>query len=254
MGFVWDLVSWFGDHWDGTGGWVHRTWEHLQITVASMGIAIAIALPLGAWFGHTRRGGVAVPAIVNVGRALPSFGVVALALPITIRIADAVPFITSGLGFFPTLIALVALALPPIFTNAHAGVAGVSPEIVDAARGMGMREGEILRQVELPLALPIVLTGIRLSAVAVVATAPLGALVAFGGLGRFIIDGFATQDDVQIVAGALLVALLAIATELAFSFLERRLVAPTMQRRPGVADAPRVPVDALRPTWEQRGS
>lgn len=254
MGFIWDLIGWFGEHWGGTGGWVHRTWEHLQITVASLGVAIAMALPLGAWFGHTRSGGVAVPAIVNVGRALPSFGVVALALPITIRIADAVPFIDSGLGFFPTFIALVALALPPIFTNAHAGVAGVSPDVVDAARGMGMTEGEILRRVEMPLALPIVLTGIRLSAVAVVATAPLGALVAFGGLGRFIIDGFATQDDVQIVAGALLVALLAVATEVVFSFLERRLAAPTVQRRSRGTDATRDPVDALRPTWEQRGS
>lgn len=224
MEFITDLGRWFVENWSGTSGWLNRLWEHIQISVFSMVIATALALPLGAWFGHTRRGGVAVPAIVNIGRALPSFGIVALALPITIRIADAVPFISSGLGFFPTAVALVALALPPIFTNTYAGVSSVDPEIVEAARGMGITERNLLRQVELPMALPVVLTGIRLSAVAVVATVPLGALVAFGGLGRFIIDGFAIQDDIQIVAGALMVAVLSILTEVAFSALERRIV------------------------------
>jgi osmoprotectant transport system permease protein len=224
MGFLGDLAAWFVDNWSGTSGWVNRLWEHVQISVVTMVAATAIALPLGAWFGHTRRGGIAVPAIVNIGRALPSFGIVALALPITIRIADAVPFISSGLGFFPTFVALFALALPPIFTNTYAGVAGVDPDIVEAARGMGITERRLLREVELPMALPVVITGMRLSAVAVVATVPLGALVAYGGLGRFIIDGFAVQDDVEIVAGALMVALLSILTEVAFSWLERRLV------------------------------
>lgn len=231
MEFLSDLGAWFVDNWSGTSGWVNRLWEHIQISVVTMVAATAIALPLGAWFGHTRRGGVAVPAIVNIGRALPSFGIVALALPITIRIADAVPFISSGLGFFPTFVALFALALPPIFTNTYAGVAGVDPDIVEAARGMGITERRVLREVELPMALPVVITGIRLSAVAVVATVPLGALVAFGGLGRFIIDGFAVQDDVEIVAGALMVALLSILTEVAFSWLERRIVPAPLRVR-----------------------
>jgi osmoprotectant transport system permease protein len=224
MGFLTELATWFAENWSGTSGWINRLWEHVQISLAVIAVATAIALPLGAWFGHTRRGGVAVPAIVNIGRALPSFGIVALALPITIRIADAVPFIDSGLGYFPTFVALLALALPPIFTNTYAGVAGVDAEIVEAARGMGIAERQVLREIELPLSLPIVLTGIRLAAVAVVATVPLGALVAFGGLGRFIIDGFAIQDDVQIVAGALMVAVLSVLTEVAFSALERRIV------------------------------
>jgi osmoprotectant transport system permease protein len=244
MGFLSDLGRWFVENWSvleteaGTmvKGWVPRLWEHVQISAVSMVAAVAVALPLGAWFGHTRRGGVAVPAIVNVGRALPSFGIVALALPITIRIADAVPFISSGLGFFPTFVALFALALPPIFTNTYAGVAGIDPEIIEAARGMGITERRLLREIELPLALPVVLTGIRLSAVAVVATVPLGALVAFGGLGRFIIDGFAVQDDVQIVAGALLIALLSTATEIGFSLLERRIV-PAPLRTAATRDA-----------------
>jgi len=224
MDFLSDLSRWFIENWSGTSGWINRLWEHVQISAVSMLIATAFAFPLGAWFGHTKRGGVAVPTIVNIGRALPSFGIVALALPITIRIADAVPFISSGLGFFPTAVALVALALPPIFTNTYAGVAGVDPDIVEAARGMGVTEPRILREIEVPMALPVILTGVRLSAVAVVATVPLGALVAFGGLGRFIIDGFAVQDDVQIVAGALMVAALSILTEVTFSWLERRIV------------------------------
>jgi osmoprotectant transport system permease protein len=232
MDFLGDLVRWLIDNvieFESSSGvvragWLPRTWEHVQISVVSLAAAAALGLPLGAWFGHTRRGGVAVPAIVNVGRALPSFGIVALALPVTIAIADAVPFIDSGLGFFPTFVAMVALALPPIFTNTYAGVAGVDPEIVEAARGMGITERRLLREVELPLALPVVLAGLRLSAVAVVATVPLGALVAFGGLGRFIIDGLAVQDNVQMVAGALLVAILSIATEILFSALERRIV------------------------------
>lgn len=243
MDFVVDVVRWLIDNVveletsSGTirPGWLPRTWEHLQVSIVSLGTAAAIGLPLGAWFGHTRRGGVIVPAIVNVGRALPSFGIVALALPITIAIADAVPFVSSGLGFFPTYVAMVALALPPIFTNTYAGVAGVDPEIVEAARGMGITERRVLRDVELPLALPVVMAGLRLSAVAIVATVPLGALVAFGGLGRFIIDGLAVQDDVQMVAGALLVALLSVATEMVFSLVERRVVPAPLRVSAAVA-------------------
>lgn len=219
--FLGDLGRWFVENWDGEAGYLNRMWEHIVISVVSVGTAAAIAVPLGAYLGHARKLEVMATAIVNIGRALPSFGVVAIALPFTIRIARNVPFIDSGLGFFPTFIALFALALPPIFTNTYAGVRGVDPGTVEAARGMGMSESRLLLDVEMPLAAPVVLTGLRVSAVQVVATVPLGALVAFGGLGRYIIDGFAAQDDVQLVAGSLLVALLAVATELAFSWVER---------------------------------
>lgn len=239
--FLVDLGRWFIENWDGTAGYLNRTWEHIQVSAAALVAAAALGVPLGAWFGHTGKGGVAVVSIVNVGRALPSFGIVALALPITIRIADAVPFIDSGLGFFPTWIALFALALPPIFTNTHTAVRGVDPETVEAARGMGITEGRLLKDIELPIASPVILTGIRLSAVQVVATAPLGALVAYGGLGRYIIDGFAIQDDVQIFAGALLVAGLSVLTEVAFSLLERRVV-PEGLRRGRSADSASMPV------------
>lgn len=230
MEFLGDLLRWFGENWDGPTGYLVRTWEHLQVSGAALLAALVVALPLGAWLGHTGRGGVAVVSVVNIGRALPSFGIVALALPFTIRLADAVPFIPSGLGFLPTFIALFALALPPIFTNTYAGVRSVDPETVEAARGMGVTERRILTGIELPIASPIVLTGIRVTAVQVVATAPLGALVAYGGLGRYIIDGFATRDSVEIMAGAVLVALLSVATEVAFSLLERRVVPRGLRR------------------------
>ena len=222
--FLGDLVRWFGENWDGSAGYLNRTWEHIQVSGAALGAAVALAVPFGAWFGHTGKGGLAVVSIVNIGRALPSFGIVALALPITIRLANSLPFVSSGLGFLPTFVALFALALPPIFTNTYAGVRNVDPEIVEAARGMGVTEGRLLREVEMPIASPIILTGVRVTAVQVVATAPLGALVAYGGLGRYIIDGFAIQDNIQIFAGALLVALLSVLTEVIFSRLEKRVV------------------------------
>ncbi|WKZ83045.1 MAG: ABC transporter permease [Acidimicrobiia bacterium] len=221
--FIADVARWFVDNWDGSTGYLVRTWEHIVVSGTALLAAAAVSLPLGAWLGHTGRGGTLAVSLVNVGRALPSFGIIALALPFTIRLADAVPFIDSGLGFLPTFVALFALALPPIFTNTHAGIRSIEPETVDAARGMGMSERQILLEVELPIASPVVLAGLRVTAVQVVATAPLGALVAYGGLGRFIIDGFAVRDGVQIFSGAVLVALLSVLTEGAFVLLERRL-------------------------------
>ena len=238
--FLGDLAAWFIENWNGppedavTTGWqlgyVNRLWEHVWVSAWAIVAATIVALPLASWLGHTKRGGLLAVSVVNVGRALPSFGIVALSLPITIRIARNVPFIDSGLGFLPTFIALFALALPPIFTNAYTGIRSVTPETVEAARGMGIRGTRILTQIELPMASPVILAGIRTSSVQVVATATLGALVSYGGLGRYIIDGFAIRDNVQIVAGALLVAALSIVTELSFSVAERWLVPATLRR------------------------
>jgi osmoprotectant transport system permease protein len=237
--FLADLARWFAGNWDGSAGYLNRTWEHVQVSGLAVAVASAVAVPLGAWLGHTGRGGLAAVSVVNIGRALPSFGIVALALPITIRIADRVPFIESGLGFLPTFVALLALALPPIFTNTFAGVRSVSRDTVEAARGMGVTERRILLEIELPIASPVVLAGIRTSAVQVVATATLGALVGYGGLGRYIIDGFAVQDDLQIVGGAILVAVLSVATELAFGGLQRRVVPAPLRRTSLSRRAPR---------------
>jgi osmoprotectant transport system permease protein len=246
--FLADLVRWFIDNPWGPTGYVARTWEHIWISSWSVLAAMIIAIPLAAWLGHTGRGGLLAVSIVNIGRALPSFGILALALPITIRIARNVDFVESGLGFLPTFIALVALALPPIFTNTYAGIRAVSPDTVEAARGMGIRGGRILTQIELPMASPVILAGIRTSAVQVVATATLGALVAYGGLGRFIIDGFAVRNNIQIMGGALLVALLSIVTEVAFSLVERVVVPKPLRSGGGPAEEAEIAAEVVAAT------
>lgn len=246
--FLGDVAIWFSENWDGRDGYLVRGWNTIRLSAAATALAAIIAIPLGALLGHYRRFGVSAVAVVNIGRALPSFGIIALALPITIRIArnvpDGVPIFGSGLGFFPAFIALFALALPPIFTNTYTGIREVDPGTVEAARGMGLPEGKILRSVEAPLASPVIIAGLRISAVQVVATSPLAALVAYTGLGRYVVDGFATQDNVEIFAGAILVAGLSIATELLFGVVERRVVPRSLQRaETDAADAP-VPVAA----------
>lgn len=232
--FLGDVMRWLGGNWDGPAGWVQRTIEHLTVSGAALGAALVVAVPLGAWLGHTGRGAMLATSLVNIGRALPSFGVVALALPITIRLADALPFIDSGLGFLPTAVALFALAIPPLFTNTHAGVRGVDPDVVEAARGIGMSGARILGAVELPLASPLIFDAVRVTAVQVVATAPLGALVAYGGLGRFIVDGFALPPgrdrSVQIFAGALLVLAVALLADRLLKAVGRVIVPVELQR------------------------
>ena len=214
MTFLASVFAWFTDpsHWQGDDGVPTRVWEHVQLSGASVVIAAAVALPLGLYLGHTGRGAFAAINVANVGRALPSLALLAFALPLSFALGQ-------GLGFFPTLLALIPLALPPILTNTFVAVRAVDRDTVEAARGMGLREGQILRAVELPLAMPLILGGMRTAAVNVVATATLGALVAGGALGRYIVDGLALQEYDRLFAGALLVALLAIATELLFSVL-----------------------------------
>jgi osmoprotectant transport system permease protein len=214
-------ANWWGDR-----GIATRIADHVRISVAATVVSAAIAIPPALWLGHIRRGGAAASAVVNVGRAVPSFAIIALALPISLRYG-------FGLGFWPTMVALVALALPPIFTNTYAGVAGIDPAITDAARGMGMRGREVLWQVELPNAMPLLLTGVRISAVQIVATATLGAFVGFGGLGAFINEGFRQLDDGKQLTGAVFVAVLAIATEILFGVGQRLLTPWTNRNRKG---------------------
>jgi osmoprotectant transport system permease protein len=218
MDIVSQTIGWFADpaHWHGPDGVPNRLLEHIVISGLSLAIALAIALPVGIWVGHTGRfTSIAVNA-ANLGRAMPSIAIIAIVLPITTAI-DA----QAGFRFYPTLIAMVILAIPPILVNAYAGISGVEKELVESARGMGMRESQILLGVEIPVAIPVIVAGIRLAAVQVVATATLGAIFAFGGLGRYLVDGIAQNDDPMIYAGVALVAALAIATELVFAALQR---------------------------------
>lgn len=225
MEFLQELAGWLATpaHWTGPDGMLPRLVEHLGLAGVPLAVATAIALPIGLAIGHTGRGAWAAISVANLGRALPTLGILGMILPLT---AGIEPY---GFDLIPSTIALVALAIPPIVTNTYAGLRGVDPELVEAGRGMGMREGELLRLVEVPIALPAILAGLRISAVQVVATATLAAVLGAGGLGRLIIDGIAQQDDAQLFAGAALVALLAIGTELVFARLQRAVVSRGMR-------------------------
>ncbi len=157
--------------------------------------------------------------VANIGRAIPSLAILSLSLPLAFGLG-------LGLGFGPTVLALVPLGLPPILINTYTAIRGVDEDMVEAARGMGMRGWQVLLRAEIPAAAPVIIGGIRTAAVTIVATTTLGALVASGGLGRYIVDGLALQQETRIFVGAVLVALVAIFTEVAFALLERVVVSP----------------------------
>jgi osmoprotectant transport system permease protein len=223
--FLWQVWAWYTDpaNWAGRDGIPVRLWEHVSLSVASLLAGLAIALPIGLYIGHTGRGARVVVAVSNIGRAVPSLGWLGIAYPISTGL-----FQRGGIGFLPAFIGLVALAIPPVVTNTYAGLQGVDDDLREAGRGMGMRERELLARVEVPVAMPVILAGIRVSAVAVVATAPLAALVGGGTLGAYILAGLALADEVLVFAAALLVALLAVLTELLFGWLQRRVVSPAL--------------------------
>jgi osmoprotectant transport system permease protein len=204
----------------GNDGITVRILEHVQISFVAVIAAIVIAVPLSLWLGHKRRFGLLIINVSNVGRALPSFAI--LVVGNQLLGLDEKPVI----GLVSVFIALVALAIPPVVTNTYVGISEVSDDVRDAARGMGLSEGQILRRVEIPLAIPLIMAGIRTTTVQVVATATIAAGLGAGGLGRFIIDGFATRSTggfVKVIVGALLVALLALATELLLGLVQRAL-------------------------------
>ncbi|WP_030904543.1 ABC transporter permease [Streptomyces sp. NRRL F-5126] len=198
-------------HWAGPDGITHRLVQHLFLTVVCLALGCAVALPVALVLGHLGKGGALAVNISNAGRAVPTFAVLVLLLLTPI----------GSYGQWPTIIALVLFAIPPLLTNAYVGMRGVDPEVVRAARGMGMTGAQQLRGVELPLALPMVLTGVRIAAVQLVATATLAALVGGGGLGRIITAGFSLASTPEVVAGAVLVAVLALLVEGAFALVQR---------------------------------
>ncbi|GLW50797.1 ABC transporter permease [Streptomyces sp. NBRC 14336] len=189
-----------GAHWTGYDGIPTRVGEHIGYTLMALGIAAAVGLPVGLLTGHTGRGGNALALIATIGRALPSFGLMVLM------------FLLLGLGMAPVLIPLVVLAIPPILVTTYEAMRSVDPAPVDAARGMGMGEPEVLFRVELPVALPLILSGLRSAAIQIVSTATIAAYVSFGGLGRYIVDGLYQRDYEKVVGGATLVAAMALAT------------------------------------------
>src|SRR3989475_10906593 len=191
------LARWLADpvNWQGSHGIPIRVLEHIELSGLSVLAALVIAMPIALYLGHIGRAGFVAINVANIGRALPSLALLAFGLVIAISLGLV-------LGFWPTVFMLVPLAIQPILTNSYVAVREVDRDIVDAARGMGLSEGQILRSIEVPLGLPLMLGGIRTAAVSVVATATLGALVAGGALGRFIVDGLALQEYDQLMAGA----------------------------------------------------
>ncbi|GGW61152.1 ABC transporter permease [Streptomyces xantholiticus] len=192
-----------GANWSGESGAWHRLVEHLYVSGAALVLACAIALPVALWLGHIGKGGALAVNISNAGRAVPVFAVLALFMLTPLRSA----------GYAPTIIALVLFAVPPLLTNAYVGMREVDRDVVEAARGMGMSGAQVFLRVELPLAHPLLMTGLRSAAVQVVATATIASMVGQGGLGRIITAGFNTYNTSQVVAGALLAALLALLVE-----------------------------------------
>jgi osmoprotectant transport system permease protein len=233
MEILGDTVAWFVDpaHWTGRDGIPTRLFQHVFLSLVSIVIASLVAIPVGLTIGHTRRAEGIVIGFANLGRALPSLAVLLIFLPFV------------GIGDPLAVVAMVALAIPPIVVNSAVGVREVDRDLTEAGRGMGMSELALLRRVELPIALPVILTGLRIAAVQVVATLTLGAIVAGGGLGRYIVDGLAVRDEGRLVAGALLVAVLAILTERAFGIVERRSVSPGLAPR-GLSPADLAPPSA----------
>ncbi|GGW64419.1 ABC transporter permease [Streptomyces lucensis JCM 4490] len=207
-----------GSHWHGRDGIPTRLSEHVKYSLEALLFAAAVGLPVGLVTGHYGRGGNALALIATAGRALPSFGLLVLM------------FIWIGFGMVPVMIPLVVLAVPPILVTTYEAVRSVDPSPVDAARGMGMPESRVLLQVELPVALPLVLSGLRTAAIQIVSTATIAAYVSLGGLGRYIIDGLYQRDYEKVVGGAGLVAGLALATLVVFWAAARLAVSPGVRR------------------------
>jgi osmoprotectant transport system permease protein len=212
-------------HWTGAAGIPARLAEHLALSGISLALAMVIAVPVGIWIGHTGRFTSLAVNGANVWRALPSLAVIGLVLPITAAIDPQL-----GFKIYPTLIAMVVLAVPPILVNTQAGVAGVDRDLVEAARAMGMRDGQVVRRLELPLALPAILAGVRSGSVQVVATLTLGAIFGSGGLGRYLVEGIAQRDDGMTFGGVVLVAGLALAVEGGFVLFLRVIRSPGLVR------------------------
>ncbi|EWC62056.1 Glycine betaine ABC transport system permease protein [Actinokineospora spheciospongiae] len=225
MSIFQQIVDWLTDpaHWRttyGAAGIPQRVLEHLGYTALAVLASAVVAIPLGAWIGHTGKGGTLVVGIVNSFRALPELGLVIL-LVLWFGILNAVPALT---------IALVVLGIPVLLAGTYAGIRNVDRAVVDAARGMGMREWEILLKVELPNALPLMFGALRAATLQIIATVSIAAQVSLGGLGRYVIDGFSNREFDQMASGAILIAALAIAVELVLTGVQWLVVSPGLRK------------------------
>jgi osmoprotectant transport system permease protein len=212
LDFAWGWLT-SPQQWHGSDSIPLRIAQHLEYAGLSLLVAALIAIPLGVLVGHSGRGGVLVINLANVWRAIPTLGLLILMV------------VLLGFSALTWLIPLVVLAIPPILVNAYQGVAGVDPDLKDAALGMGMTQWQVLRKVEVPLATPLIVLGLRTAAIFVVATATIAAEIALGGLGRYILDGLAADNYAEVAGGATVIVVLALAVQLVFVVL-RRLIVP----------------------------
>ena len=214
-----DVFDWLttADSWRGSSGIAHRLAEHARYTLVATIAAMVIAGPIAAWLGHKRRFGTLGMNIANIGQTLPTFAILVLVVQ-AVGTGDA-----PVVGPLALFLSMTLLAIPPIFTNVYTGIASVDDAYRDAARGLGMTTRQQLLRAEIPIAAPLLVTGLRIAVVQVIATATIGAYAGTGGLGRFIIDGFALQDYPQVFGGALLVATLAIIGDRALVAVERHV-------------------------------
>lgn len=228
MGFVGEVLAWLTDpaHWTGPSGIPTRVAEHLAISLAALLIASLIALPIGLYAGHTRKGGRIAVNAANIGRAVPSLALIGIAVPITVLIDPQ-----FGFKVLPTLLAMIALGIPPILVNTYTGITEVDPDLTEAATGMGLTGRQVLGGIELPLAVPVIVAGMGSAAVQIIATATLGAIFGGPGLGAYLTEGIAQNDDAMLFSGVVLVALLALGAQAAFTLVGRALTPSAMRQR-----------------------
>ncbi len=209
-------------HWQGVAGIPTRIAEHVVLAGLAVLVAALLALPLGCYIGHTGRFGLLGANVANIGRAIPSYAVMVMVFPVALAAAEPLGYDPRlGLTFLPIFVAMTLLAIPPMLVSTFTGIGEVDRDVVGASAAMGLTGPQVLRQVELPLALPVIVGGLRVATLQVIATATLGAILSGGGLGRFIIDGLARRDEGMLFTGVVLVAGLAIGTDLVLAGLQR---------------------------------
>jgi osmoprotectant transport system permease protein len=230
-----NIMSWFTDpaNWTGSGGIPAQVGYHLLYSAIALLAALVIAVPLGIFIGYTGRGEALVAGSANALRALPSLGLLVLLFLIIS------PVVTGKLVYIlPTIIVLVLLAVPPILTGTYAGIQTADPDAVGAARGIGFTKRQILFKVQLPCALPLMVSGVRSATLQIVSTATIAAYLGLQGLGRFILDGRANASFAEMAGGAILVAILALVLEFTFAWLGRMIVSPGLRRTVSKSSSP----------------
>ncbi len=230
------IVAFFTDpaNWQGTTGIPNRLLEHLQISSLSLLLATVISLPIGLFIGHTNRGAGLAINLSNIGRAIPSYAMMVIPLPFALSLAPILGYDPGfGLTFLPIFLAMTFLAIPPLVVGTYAGLRSVDRDLIEAGRGMGLTERQILSRIELPIASAIIVGGFRTATLQVIATATIGAILGGGGLGRFIFDGISQGQagESWIYVGAILVSGLAIGVDVVLSLLQQWLT-PRALRKP----------------------